>query len=303
MKASTTREKKIYKCTIIGSIGNLLLMIFKFVAGIIGHSSAMIADAVHSVSDFITDIIVLLFVRISSRPCDTDHQYGHGKYETLATTIIGLVLLGVGVGIIYNGIVSIWNISHGVPYPEAEPIALIAALVSIAVKEALYRYTAMVGQAVNSDVVVANAWHHRSDAFSSIATAIGIGGAMMLGGRWIILDPIAACVVSLLIIKSALSLLIPSINELLEKSLSKEQEQQILDIITSTPGVCNPHNLRTRKIGAIKSVEVHIRMDGATTVAVSHETTRKIEAEIRQLLGPGTIINIHVEPLKPSHTP
>lgn len=292
------REKRIYKTTIIGSIGNLLLMIFKFVAGILGHSSAMIADAMHSVSDFVTDVIVLIFVKISSRPCDTDHQYGHGKYETLATSIIGLVLLCVGVGILYNGIKSIWSISHGAPYPDAGLISLIAALVSIAVKEMLYRYTVKVGNAVNSDVVVANAWHHRSDAFSSIATAIGIGGAMLLGGKWIILDPIAACVVSLLIIKNSLSLLIPSINELLEKSLSKEQEQQILNIILSNRGVYDPHHLRTRKIGATKSIEVHIRMDGATTVAESHEITRNIESEIRHLLGPNTIINIHVEPLK-----
>lgn len=294
-----TREKKIYKATIIGSIGNLLLVIFKFMAGILGHSSAMIADAVHSVSDFATDIIVLIFVKISSRPSDSDHQYGHGKYETLATSIIGMVLFGVGIGILWNGIRNILVIAYGEPYPSAEPIALIAALVSIVVKELLYHYTIHVGKAVGSDVVIANAWHHRSDAFSSIATAIGIGGALMLGGRWIILDPIAACVVSILIIKSAVTLSAQSINELLEKSLPKEEEQQILDILNSTPGVCDPHHLRTRKIGVAKSIEVHIRMDGATTVAESHETTRRIEDRIRQRLGTHSIINIHVEPCKP----
>lgn len=293
-----TREKKIFKATIVGSICNLLLMIFKFVAGIAGHSAAMIADAVHSVSDFVTDIIVLIFVKISSQPGDTDHEYGHGKFETLATSIIGIVLFGVGAGIMWNGLKSIWQIYQGEPYAQAEPVALIAALVSIVVKEGLYHYTARVGKAVESDVVVANAWHHRSDAFSSVATAIGIGGAMIFGGKWIVLDPIAACVVSVLIIKSAFSLFIPSINELLEKSLSKDQEQQILDILASTPGVSDPHNLRTRKIGAVKAVEVHIRMDGQTTVSESHAITREIESEIRRILGSGTLINIHVEPRK-----
>lgn len=290
------RDKKIYRTTIIGSICNLLLMIFKFVAGAVGHSSAMIADAVHSLSDFATDIIVLVFVKMSSRPGDTDHEYGHGKYETLATSIIGIFLAGVGAGILWNGIRSIWSIAHGVSYPQAEPIALIAALVSIVVKEVLYRFTASVGKAVGSDVVVANAWHHRSDALSSVATAIGIGGAMLLGRKWIILDPLAACAVSVLIIKSALELLIPSVNELLEKSLSKEQEQKILDILNSTAGVYDPHNLRTRKIGSVKSIEVHIRMDGSATVAQSHEITRIIEKKIKEALGNDSIINIHVEP-------
>lgn len=292
-----SRESSIYKTTIIGGIGNLCLVIFKLVAGIVGHSAAMIADGIHSVSDFVTDIIVLVFVKISSRPRDDDHKYGHGKYETLATALIGIVLLGVGIGIFWHGVAEIWDIAHGAEVKAAEPIALIAALVSIVVKEILYQYTARVGRAIKSDVLVANAWHHRSDAFSSIATAIGIGGALILGGKWIILDPIAACLVSILIVKSAFTLSMPSINELLEKSLPPEQEQAILDILRSTPDVYDPHNLRTRKIGPICSVDVHIRMHDNCTVLFSHETTRAIEAKIRQLLGADTIINIHVEPM------
>lgn len=174
------RERGIYRVTLVGSVANLLLLIFKFVAGIVGHSAAMLADAVHSLSDFVTDIIVLVFVRISSKPEDEGHDYGHGKYETLATAIIGIILVLVGFGIFWNGVQSIWSFLQGESLSEPGMLALVAAVVSIVVKELLYQYTVLRGKSLNSQAVVANAWHHRSDALSSIGTAVGIGGAILL---------------------------------------------------------------------------------------------------------------------------
>ena len=199
--ASLSREKEIYKVTIVGSIANFVLLAFKFVAGILGHSAAMLADAVHSLSDFVTDVIVLVFVRISNKPQDKDHDYGHGKYETLATAIIGILLLLVGFGILWNGAFSIWAFMKGEQLEAPGMVALIAALISILLKEILYQYTVIKGKNLNSQAVVANAWHHRSDAFSSIGTAIGIGGAILLGEHWRVLDPIAAVIVSFFIMK------------------------------------------------------------------------------------------------------
>ena len=218
MKASN-REKEIYKVTTIGAVGNLLLLIFKFIAGFLSNSAAMIADAVHSLSDFLTDIVVMIFVRISSKEEDENHHYGHGKFETLATVIIGIVLVAVGLGIMKNGIVSIVEVAKGNSIKSPGIIALVAAIVSIIVKEILYRYTVIKGKKLDSPSVVANAWHHRSDAFSSIGTALGIGGAIILGNKWTILDPIAAVIVSFFILKVAYQLTKAGLDELLEKSL------------------------------------------------------------------------------------
>ncbi len=292
------RQKEIYRVTIIGSICNFLLLAFKFMAGIFGHSAAMIADAVHSLSDFATDIIVLVFVRISGRPQDKDHDYGHGKYETLATALIGVILVFVGLGIMWNGLTSVWAFVKGEPLGEPGMLALIAALVSVVLKEILYRYTVWVGKRVDSQSVVANAWHHRSDAFSSIGTAAGIGGAILLGPSWRVLDPIAAVVVSIFIIKVAVGLIGPTVDELMEKSLPEDVENEILKTVTGVPGVSDPHNLRTRKIGNAYAVTVHVRMDGNLTVSQSHELTRTIESRLRTLLGPNTFVSVHVEPVK-----
>lgn len=287
------------RVTLLGSFANFILLIFKFAAGILGHSSAMIADAVHSLSDFVTDIIVMLFVNISSKPKDESHDYGHGKYETLATTIVGIVLLCVGSGLFWEGANKIYDYYiKGVTLESPGMIALIAALASIVIKESLYRITAWVGRRQDSQVVIANAWHHRSDAFSSIGTALGIGGAILLGENWRVLDPLAAVIVSLFIVKVALQLLIPAINDLLEKSLPKEIEDEVLEIIGELPEVKNPHNLRTRRIGNNFAIEVHIRVDGDTTVSRAHDLTKEIERRLREKFGQATHIALHVEPIK-----
>lgn len=293
-----SREREIYKITIIGSVVNFLLLAFKFVAGIVGHSAAMLADAVHSLSDFVTDIVVIVFVRISNKPQDKEHDFGHGKYETLATAIIGLLLAGVGFGILWNGASSIWAFLRGEPLGEPGIVALVAALVSIVLKEALYQYTAIKGKRLNSQAVIANAWHHRSDALSSIGTAVGIGGAILLGESWRVLDPVAAVIVSFFIIKVAFQLLIPCVEELLEKSLPDEVEKEIEQTLLSFPGVSEPHHLRTRRIGSYYAIEVHVRMDGNITLHESHETATAIEHKLKETFGQGTFVTIHVEPKK-----
>ena len=296
--AARSREKSIYKVTLIGSLVNFLLMAFKFAAGILGHSSALVADAVHSLSDFATDIVVIVFVKISGKPEDDDHRYGHGKYETLATAIIGIVLFAVGIGLLVDGAIKVAAVLNGATLPAPSMIALIAAAVSIVSKEILYRYTVRVGKNLNSQAVVANAWHHRSDAFSSIGTLVGVGGAIFLGERWRILDPLAAIVVSVFIIKVAMELIKPCIDELLERSLPVETEKKILDIITSFPEVSSPHHLRTRRIGNHIAVEVHIRMDGQTSLEDAHTVATNVEKRLKEEFGPDTHIGIHMEPVK-----
>jgi cation diffusion facilitator family transporter len=292
------REKEIYRTTIIGSIVNFILLLFKFVAGVVGHSSAMIADAVHSLSDFATDVIVMVFVRISGKPQDAGHEYGHGKFETLATAIIGILLFITGLGIMFNGSFSIYRYMTGETLPEPGILALIAAIISIIFKETLFHYTILKGRKLNSKAVIANAWHHRSDAFSSIATAIGIGGSIFFGVNMRILDPIAAIIVSFLILRSAIFIIQPAIDELLEKSLPKDIEKEIIDTIMSVDGVSAPHHLRTRRIGNNYAIEVHVRMPGEMSLFEVHTTATEIERRLHDKYGAGTHIGIHMEPLK-----
>lgn len=292
------REQKIYRVTIFGSIVNVLLLAFKFVAGILGHSAAMIADAVHSLSDFLTDLIVLVFVRISSRPVDEDHDYGHGKYETLATATIGLALLCVGVMIGKNGVEKIIMVAQGSALSSPGWIALAAALLSVALKELVYQITHRVGKEVSSAAVEANAWHHRSDALSSIGTAVGIGGAILFGSKWAILDPIAAVIVSIFIAFTALKLLGGSLGELLEKSLPEETEQKIRQIVLREPEVSDIHHLCTRNLGNRYAIEMHLRMRGDAPLEIAHAHTVNIEKALRKEFGEQTHIIIHLEPIK-----
>lgn len=295
---NTSREKEIYKVTLWGGAVNLLLLVFKFVAGVTAHSSAMIADAVHSLSDFVTDIVVIAFVRISGKPQDEDHEYGHGKYETFATALIGAALLIVGIGIFADSASGIVGFMRGERLEAPGMLAFVAALVSVLSKEAVYRYTVIKGRRLNSKAVIANAWHHRSDALSSIGTMAGIGGAIFLGDTWRVLDPLAALVVSLFIIRVAWQLVKPSIDELLEKSLPKEMEDTITAVILSFKGVRSPHHLRTRYIGNTIAIEVHIRLDGSMTLNEAHDITKGIEAALKEKFGERTHIGIHMEPWK-----
>ena len=227
---------------------NIALSLLKLAAGILGRSGAMIADAVHSISDLATDVIVLIFARISSKPEDAGHNYGHGKYETLASILISLALIAVGGGILVDSIRNIRLVLTGEIIGRPGAIALIAAAISIVAKEVLYRYTVRVGRQTDSPSVVANAWHHRSDALSSIGTLTGIGLAYFLGDKWHIADPLAALVVSVFIFKIAFDLLRSGLGELLEHALPAATEQEILNILTHSKEVTEPHHLRTRRM-------------------------------------------------------
>lgn len=293
-----TREKDIFKVTIVGTVVNALLVAVKFVAGIMGRSSALVADAVHSLTDFVSDIVVLVFVRISGKPRDAEHEYGHGKFETLATMIIGVLLIGAGIGLLINGAIQVWDSLHGAILSEPTWIALVVAVISIVSKEILYRYTVKEGRRLHSDAVIANAWHHRSDAISSLGTMVGIAGAMFFGEKWRILDPLAAVVVSFFIIKAGYDITKPAINELLETSLPKEQTDEITEIIRSVDGVKGLHNLRTRKIGNAIAIDVHVKMDGDLRLTEAHEIASRIEQTIRDRYGEGSLINVHMEPYK-----
>ena len=292
------RTKQIYRVTLLGMFVNMVLFVFKLVSGIVGRSGAMIADAVHSASDFATDIVVLAFVRISAKPRDDDHNWGHGKYETLASLIIGVALFAVGVEILLDSAEKIKAVVNGEVLPRPGAIAIIAAAVSIVAKEALYQWTVRVGKQLNSPSLVANAWHHRSDALSSIGALLGIGAAYFLGEKWRIADPIAAIVVAAIIIKVSIDLCSTALAELLERSLSKETEAEILSLISATPKVQKPHNLRTRRIGSDIAIEVHIRVEGTMTVFESHEISRDIERALRERYGERTAVAIHIEPMK-----
>ena len=290
------RNKEIYKVTLIGGAVNVVLLLFKFVAGIVGHSAAMVADAVHSLSDFVTDIIVIVFVRISGKPKDKSHDYGHGKYETLAMTIIGVALLSVAIGIIYSGAVKISAWLQGEQLEAPGLLALWAALLSIVLKEAVYRYSMIKARQLNSQAVEANAWHHRSDAFSSLGTAIGIGGAIFLGQRWTVLDPVASVIVGAFIVKVAVDLLRSGIGDLMEQSLPDAVENEILQLAASVPGVVNPHDLCTRRIGNHYAIELHILMDGNISLHEAHDKATEVEETLKSHYGAETHVAVHVEP-------
>ena len=296
--AAEIRKRRIYRVTLVGFAVNLVLSLAKLAAGVFGRSGAMVADAVHSFSDLATDVVVIVFARISAKPRDDGHDYGHGKYETLATILISMALGVVGVGILVDSIGAVRSVLDGGVLPRPGLVALVAAVLSIAAKEILYRYTVREGRAIDSPSVVANAWHHRSDALSSLGTLAGIGCAYFLGDKWRIADPIAALVVAVFIFKVAFDLIRTGVGELLEKSLPEETEREILRIVTLDPAVREPHNLRTRRIGAAIAIEIHIRVDGAMTVARSHALTVGIERRLRERFGEGTMIAVHVEPLK-----
>lgn len=293
-----TREKEINKVTLVGSAGNVALLTFKFIAGIMGHSSAMIADAVHSLSDFVTDLVVLVFVSISAKPQDQSHDYGHGKFETIATFLIGLALVAAATGIVVPGVLKLMAWWGGESLEAPGWIALWAALLSIVVKEVLYQFTARKSRQLQSQVLMANAWHHRSDALSSIGAAVGIGGAIWLGNRWTVLDPLASIIVGVMLVKVAWDLLKSSIGELTESSLPDDMEKDIMEIIQSFADVQQPHNLRTRRIGNRIAIEAHVRMDGALPLNIVHERATAIEHKLKERFGDTTHVTLHMEPIK-----
>lgn len=290
------------RVTIVGLLANIFLSVLKLATGIIGNSGAMIADGIHSISDFITDIIVLIFLNISAKKSNDRYRYGYGKFETLATVLISIALLVVAIGLFVNSFEQIIAAINGQVLPPAEKITLYAAIISILSKEWLFRYTKHHGEKLNCETLIANAWHHRSDALSSIAVMIGIGGSLILGKDWRILDPIAACLVSILIFIVALRLIAPSINELLEVSLPEEVNDRIKKLICRNEKVKAFHHLRTRKNGNEYIIDFHIKVNPDMKVKEAHDVANDIEQSIQNQFGNNSIINIHIEPYKGEST-
>lgn len=288
-------EKTVLKVTLWSIVVNILLTVLKFLVGFMGKSSAMIADAAHSLSDIATDITVLLFFKIHTKPSDNNHNYGHGKYETLAVIIISIFLFSTGIGICMEGVNKIWDSYHGNPITQPSSVTFYIALLSILIKELMYRVTVIAGKKHKSSLLTSNAWHHRSDALSSIGVALGIGGSILLGEAWLILDPIAAIVVGILIIQVSFKIFIPGINELLEKALPQSTQKEILNIIQNVEGVKNPHALRTRKIGGYFAVDLHVYLQADLTIEEGHSIVLKVEEALLQHY-PEIKLNIHVDP-------
>lgn len=285
------------RVTWVGFFVNAILMVLKIVFGFVGHSDALVADGVHSLSDFATDILVIVMIGIAYRTADNEHPYGHGKYETLATLIIGAALGIVAVGIGVAGAESIVRVVNGQVLQEPAMVTLWIAILSIVSKEWLFRYTYRQGNKLQSASLVANAWHHRSDAVSSLATVVGIGASIFLGARWRVLDPVASIVIAIFIFVSAWKICRPALRELLEESLPLEEVETIENILASTPGVIDFHRLRTRRNGHSSIIDVHIKVDGNITVSQGHAIATDVEKRLREQLGDDIISYIHVEPL------
>ena len=290
------RYQEAMRVTVVGIIANLILVVVKFLAGFLGRSGAIIADAVHSLSDFASDIIVIAGLRLARRPADECHKYGHGKFETLSAMFLGLVLLATAAGIMWKGILTLNDYMNGEILVRPGWIAVYAAILSIVVKEWPYRYTVRAGKKVNSRSLIANAVHHRSDALSSIAAMAGIGGAIMLGEKWRVLDPVAALIVGGLIVWAAVKILRETIDELLEKSLGSEEENRILDLVRQVEGAMNPHNLKTRKIGSQVAIDIHIHVERSLTVPEAHDISTAVENRVKDHYGAASIVYVHIEP-------
>ncbi len=290
------------KVTWVGFWCNAVLGVAKVIGGILGRSGALIADGVHSFSDFVSDILVLAMVGIARRKPDQGHEFGHGKYETMATVLLSIVLMAVSVVIFIEAFEKIVAVIHGQEIPQPGAIALAICVISIVVKEWLFQYTRRAGRQIHSEAVIANAWHHRSDAFSSIATLIGVAGAMFLGAQWRVLDPIAALIVSIFIAIVSVRLAAPALNELLGKSLPEDEQSLIRETLRKAPGVITYHHLRTCRSGADIIIDLHLKLDGDLTVNEAHEIATQVEREI-QALYPDVIVmtNTHIEPYRGEH--
>ncbi len=290
------RTAKVTFVTLVGSVVNIILTVFKIFAGVLGRSTAMIADGIHSLSDLLSDIVVIVFVKISAKGRDKDHDYGHGKFETFATLIISLMLIVVAANLMSGGINKIRMILDGGEVSSPGMIALWAAVASIVLKEILYRYTIIQGKALNSPMMIANAWHHRSDAFSSVGSLLGIAGAIFLGDKFVILDPITGCVISIFILVMAVKMSVPAIKELLDVSLPDDVEEKIEATAKSVKGVVDLHELKTRREGPGIIMEGHLVLDSEISLKEAHDISKKVEESLRKEFGPETQISLHLEP-------
>ena len=292
------RDRAGQRVTWVGAVANTLLIVLKFIAGIHGHSQALIADAVHSVSDLFTDAIVLLGLRIGGKAPDEGHPFGHARIETLASAIVGLALIATA---LYLGIDAALNIYH---HTEHHPtsLALIGAGVSIALKEALYHYTVRVGRRIKSQLIIANAWHHRSDALSSVAVLLGVTGTL-INPSWHILDSFAALLVSFFIVKVGLDILRNSLREFTDTAPPPEILNKISDCTRSVKGVYGMHDLRVRTSGGLYQMETHIVVDGQLTVTEGHKIAKAVESCLAEEIEDLDRVIVHVDPVSEEKAP
>jgi cation diffusion facilitator family transporter len=277
--------------TLIGVLANALLIAFKLAGGILGQSQALIADAAHSISDLFTDAVVLVGLKAGRKAADHDHPFGHARFETLSSGIVGIVLMGAA---FYLGTEAGTSIFRGTAYHPTW-LALGAAGLSILVKEALYRYTVHVGRKIKSPVIVANAWHHRSDALSSVAVFFGVAGAR-LNPAWHVLDAYAALIVSLLILKVGIEILWRAIQELTDTAPPKEVLEEVRRCITSVDGVLGLHDLKVRSSGGLYQMEAHVVVDGTLTVIEGHGIAKEVEFCLKAEIEDLSQVIIHVDP-------
>lgn len=288
------RASEVRRITWIGLGINIVLSGLKLVAGILGNSQAIVADAVHSLSDGTTDIAVLVGVAYWSKPPDRGHPHGHGRIETLVTTGIGVALGAVAAGIAYNAVTTI---SQHHAHPPGL-IALGAALLSIVSKEALYRWTVVVGRRIESSAVVANAWHHRSDAFSSIPVLIAVAG-VRIHPAWFFLDHLGAVVVSVFIFRTGVMVAWPALRELVDAAAPARDLENIRRIAQATEGVREVHAIRTRSSGGKLEVDLHVLVDGDMSVRRGHDVAEEVQ---QRLVSGGphlTDVIVHIEPYEP----
>jgi cation diffusion facilitator family transporter len=281
------------KVTVIGAVVNLILAIFKFVIGTIGNSKALIADAVHSISDLATDIIVLLGLHFGNLPADQNHHYGHKKIETVAEIALGLFLIIVAVKLAYDSGVALWF--KKIVRPKS--ITIVAAIVSIISKELLYRWTKNVGQRVRSGVIIANAWHHRTDAYSSIAVLVGLVFTR-ISSTLVFMDAVASLVVSILILKVAWGIVSGAFKRIIDTAPPIDYIEETLKLIRSYPGVKNPHNLKMRYIGYAIHMEVHIEVDPDISVKQGHDIAAGVKYMIKNHHKNVMDVIVHVEPFE-----
>ncbi len=282
---------KIKKISWIGIAANLLLSGIKFIVGYLGASHAVIADAVHSLSDMFTDFAVILGIKYWSAPPDENHPYGHQRIEAIVTIAIGLILVFVAFGIGYNAIITIDKVhEHATTW-----IAIIGPVLSILIKEILYQWNVTVGKEAKSSAVIANAWHHRSDALSSIPALIAVAAAS-ISPDWAFIDHIGAVIISLFILKISYDIIRPSLSELADSGATDEDLNQIREISLNIDGVNSVHAIRTRKFGANLHVDLHVLVEPAISVRSGHDIAEKVKAELIKE-GPDILdVIVHIEP-------
>lgn len=277
--------------TLVGALANGLLILLKFMAGVFGHSQALIADAVHSISDLFTDVVVLLGIKMGRKAPDEKHQFGHARMETLASAIIGFALIGTA---LYIGLEASLNIYRHTEYHPTS-LALIGAGVSIAVKEALYHYTVKTGRRIKSQLVIANAWHHRSDAFSSVAVLLGVAGTL-INPAWHILDAFAALLVSFFIVKIGMDIVNSCLREFTDAAPKPEVLDKIKSCIRCVEGVIEMHDLRVRTSGGRFQMETHIVVNGQLTVTQGHRIAKLVESCLFEEINDLDRVIVHVDP-------